>query len=248
MKKRNAKREEKVNRKSSFSKVKNISLTLFLLFLFIITNIVYGFIKPEKTGTTTIAAIDDNYLAGNNETKPLSDYKLNTMARIEGSEAEGYYYTFPEEQVKEILDRTLYSQDVIYADMGTDSIDALMEFIKAEIFTSLPNISKDPENIRTDGEKIQGAVKFKRRSFDKEIGEYEQEVSDDEIAESDTSVHTVVIDAGHGNPEGGQIAGNYDSIATSEEELNEGKAKYLGGFTGRDSEGNLYNEWELNQK
>lgn len=243
-KEKTAHKEKNLNR---FNKIKSISLAIFLIFLFILTNVVYTFFKPQKVETSTVAAIDTNYLAGNGA-KSLNDYKLNKMITIEGSEQDGYYFNFPEEEFKEILDKTLFYEDVSYADFGTNNIDALMEFIKAEIFTSLPNISKDPENIRTDGDKLQGAVKFKRKSFNKGIGEYEQEVANDEITNADTSQHTIVIDAGHGSTDGGQVTDNYSDIASSEQELNDGKAKYLEGNTGEDSEGNEYNEWELNQK
>lgn len=247
MKKEKAKNRTKEQTNIKFRRIKSISLVIFLVLLFVCTNIASIFFKQEVTETTSVAAIDINYLA-ENELKTLNDYNLNRMVGIEGSEAGGYYFTFPEEKFKEILNRTLFEKDVSYGNLGTNNIDALVDFIKAELFTTLPNISKDPENVRTDGDKIQGAVKFKRRSFNKEIGEYEQEVFDDDITEADTSSHTIVIDAGHGSDENGQVTSNYSDIATSEEELNNGKAKYLEGSSGTDSEGNEYKEWELNQK
>ncbi len=247
MKKEKAKNRTKEQTNIKFRRIKSISLVIFLVLLFVCTNIASIFFKQEVTETTSVAAIDINYLA-ENELKTLNDYNLNRMVGIEGSEAGGYYFTFPEEKFKEILNRTLFEKDVSYGNLGTNNIDALVDFIKAELFTTLPNISKDPENIRTDGNKIQGAVKFKRRSFNKEIGDYEQEVLEDDTIEADTSTHTIVIDAGHGSDEDGQVTNNYSDIATSEEELNNGKAKYLEGNSGTDSEGNEYKEWELNQK
>ena len=133
-KEKTAHKEKNLNR---FNKIKSISLAIFLIFLFILTNVVYTFFKPQKVETSTVAAIDTNYLAGNGA-KSLNDYKLNKMITIEGSEQDGYYFNFPEEEFKEILDKTLFYEDVSYADFGTNNIDALMEFIKAEIFTSLP--------------------------------------------------------------------------------------------------------------
>ena len=229
-------------------KIVYILIFSLLMSLLVITNIIATFFKSTTT-TTVIGAIDNNYLA---EEEPeggvLSDYNLTRMVKIEGSEEEGYYFTFPEEQVKDVLDATLFSEDVMYRDWGAQDIDALMEFIKAEIFTGLPNISKNPEKTKTDGDKIQGAVKFKRQSFNKEIGEYEKEAMEDESVTADTSSRVIAIDAGHGNPEGGQVADDYEDIAMSEEELNEGKGKYIEGNSGTDSEGNEYEEWELNQK
>ena len=238
----------KIKGKNKVKKFIYILIFSLLICLFILTNSVISFFS-SSTKTTVIGAIDEGYLAdGEVDGGLLSDYNLTKLVKIEGSEEEGYYFTFPEEQVKEVLDMTLFEEDVRYRDWGTNDIDALMQFIEAEIFTGLPNISKDPENIETEGDKIQGAVKFKRQSFNKEIGDYEQEVQEDKITQSDTSQHIIAIDAGHGNPNEGQVTNNYDNIATSEEELNEGKAKYTRGNSGEDSEGNEYQEWELNQK
>ena len=239
---------KKEKRKIKFKKILYILISSLLMCLFIITNAVTSFCSTS-TKTTVIGAIDNDYLAEEEvDGGFLSDYNLTKMAKIEGSEEEGYYFTFNEEAVKEILDITLFDQDVRYRDWGTTDIDALMQFIETEIFTGLPNISKDPENIKTDGDKIQGAVKFKRQSFDIPIGEYAQAAIEDELTEADTSTHIIAIDAGHGNLEGGQVTNSYDNIATSEEELNNGKAKFTRGNSGEDSEGNEYKEWELNQK
>ena len=239
---------KKEKRKIRFKKILYILISSLLMCLFIITNAVTSFCSTS-TKTTVIGAIDNDYLAEEEvDGGFLSDYNLTKMAKIEGSEEEGYYFTFNEEAVKEILDITLFDQDVRYRDWGTTDIDALMQFIETEIFTGLPNISKDPENIKTDGDKIQGAVKFERQTFNKAIGDYAQEVVEDNSTNADTSEHTIVIDAGHGNPDDGQVTNNYDDIATSQEELNSGKAKYMEGNSGEDSEGNEYQEWELNQK
>lgn len=239
---------EKRKGKIKFKKFLYILLFSLLMCLFIITNSVLSFFS-SSTKTTLIGAIDEDYLAdGEVDGGFLSDYNLTKMVKIEGSEEEGYYFTFPEEEVKKILDITLFEEDVRYRDWGTNDIEALMDFIKAEIFTGLPNISKDPENTKTSGDKIQGAVKFKRQTFNKNIGDYEKEVVNDETTQADTSEHIIAIDAGHGNPDDGQVTNSYNDIATSEEELNDGKAKYIRGNSGEDSEGNEYQEWELNQK
>ena len=239
---------EKNKKKNKINKIAYVIMFSILVFFIIVTNFIVTFFSTS-TKTTIIGAIDEDYLAdGEVDGGFLSDYNLTKMVKIEGSEEEGYYFTFPEEDVKEILDITLFEEDVRYRDWGLTNIDTLMEFIETEIFTGLPNISKDPENTKTEGDKIQGAVKFKRQSFNKEIGDYYEEVEDDEITEADTSQHIIVIDAGHGNPDGGQVSNNYDDIATSEEELNNGKVKYTKGNSGEDSEGNEYQEWELNQK
>ena len=153
MKKEKAKNRTKEQTNIKFRRIKSISLVIFLVLLFVCTNIASIFFKQEVTETTSVAAIDINYLA-ENELKTLNDYNLNRMVGIEGSEAGGYYFTFPEEKFKEILNRTLFEKDVSYGNLGTNNIDALVDFIKAELFTTLPNISKDPENIRTDGNKI----------------------------------------------------------------------------------------------
>lgn len=239
---------EKRKGKIKFKKFLYILLFSLLMCLFIITNSVLSFFS-SSTKTTLIGAIDEDYLAdGEVDGGFLNDYNLTKMVKIEGSEEEGYYFTFPEEEVKKILDITLFEEDVRYRDWGTNDIEALMDFIKAEIFTGLPNIGKDPENIKTSGDKIQGAVKFKRQTFNKNIGDYEKEVVNDETTQADTSEHIIAIDAGHGNPDDGQVTNSYNDIATSEEELNDGKAKYIRGNSGEDSEGNEYKEWELNQK
>lgn len=238
----------KENKNKKIKKLMYIIVFSFIMSFVIITNLISSF-SSMSIKTTVIGAIDENYLAsGEVINKSLSDYNLTKMIKIEGNEEEGYYFTFPEEEVKNILDVTLFEEDVRYRDWGTNEIDALMDFIKAEIFTGLPNISKNPEGTKTEGDKIQGAVKFKRQTFNKEIGDYEKEVVEDDLTEADTSQHIVVIDAGHGNIEDGQVTDNYENVAESEEELNEGKAKYTKGNSGEDSEGNEYQEWELNQK
>lgn len=96
---------------------------------------------------------------------------LISSVDIKGSEGEGYYFDFNDKQLREEITKKLHKNDVSLGDLGMKKIDTLMEFIKAEITTQLPNISQDPENIKTDGDKLQGAIKFKRQTINKAIGQ-----------------------------------------------------------------------------
>jgi len=98
---------------------------------------------------------------------------------IKSFDGGGYYISMPQD-ISKRLEKALKKAKVEYADLGIKNTSTIEKFIKAEIVTQYPDLGADLEKDNSS-EKLQGAIKIKRATVDKSVGELKESDKKEEM-------------------------------------------------------------------
>lgn len=98
---------------------------------------------------------------------------------IKSFDGGGYYISMPQD-ISKRLEKALKKAKVEYADLGIKNTSTIEKFIKAEIVTQYPDLGADLGQDNSS-EKLQGAIKIKRATVDKSVGELKESDKKEEM-------------------------------------------------------------------
>ena len=158
---------------------------MLLILLFVTIDFLNGLFSQEVDDSVKNIVEETVQSISNDADLEQQQSIVLNLVNIEGNENDGYYFHLDRDKLKESLEKQFKEKDLNIRDMEMSSLDILIDFIEMEIYTQLPNISKDPENIKSDGNKIQGAIKIKKESYNHSIQKIIEDAKNDvEIDES----------------------------------------------------------------